>query len=86
MTEHEQGSYAHFLDEVAAGRVWLIAMAAGVGSAEILVGSGGVNAPEFTECGFIYRALDNGDVRLLNGKVFLSRPSAPDGSDVQAPP
>ncbi|ANN16268.1 hypothetical protein SD37_11830 [Amycolatopsis orientalis] len=76
MTKHELGSYAHFLEEVAEGRVWLIGMAAGVGSAEILIGSGGINAPEFTKHRYIYRALDNEDVRLHNGKVVLCRPSA----------
>ncbi|WP_143267011.1 hypothetical protein [Amycolatopsis thailandensis] len=67
------GSYEHFLDEVAEGRVYVMGLG-GVGSAEILVGPGGINAPEFTACRYFYRALDAEDIRVLGAKVFLMRP------------
>ncbi len=73
---YEVGSYGHFLAEVAAGRVWVMALGAGVGSAEILVSKGGVNAPEFTDSGYLYRGIDNDDVRVHGTRVVLARPVA----------
>ncbi|MFJ8913441.1 hypothetical protein [Amycolatopsis sp. NPDC102389] len=75
MSAVEVGSYEHFLAEVGAGRVWVMGLG-GAGSAEILVGSGGINAPEFEDRGYLYRALDDGDVRIHGGRVMLARPMA----------
>ncbi|ONF62306.1 hypothetical protein [Amycolatopsis keratiniphila] len=79
MSAVEVGSYEHFLAEVGAGRVWVLGLGAGAGSAEILVGAGGINAEEFTDRGYLYRALDNGDVRIHGGRVSLARPVAGHG-------
>ncbi|WET79222.1 hypothetical protein P3102_35225 [Amycolatopsis sp. QT-25] len=76
MTAVEVGSFEHFLAEVGAGRVWVLGLGAGAGSAEILVSKGGINAPEFEDRGYLYRALDDGDVRIHGGRVVLARPVA----------
>ncbi len=78
MTAFEIGSYAHFLAEVAANRVWVTGLGAGAGSAEILIGTGGINAPEFTDRGYLYRGLDDGDLRIHSGRVVLARPPVGD--------
>ncbi|KFU81027.1 hypothetical protein SAMN04489729_4797 [Amycolatopsis lurida] len=73
---YDVGSYEHFLAEVGAGRVWVMGLGAGAGSAEILVGKGGTNAVEFTDRGYLYRALEDGDVRIHGVRVTLARPMA----------
>ncbi|EMD22932.1 hypothetical protein C791_7932 [Amycolatopsis azurea DSM 43854] len=69
------GSYEHFLAEVAANRVWVTGLGTGAGEAQILVSKGGINSPEFTDRGYLYRGLDDGDIRIHNGRVLLARPA-----------